>query len=171
MKSHRRVPISANDMIEHQTWQMCHTLKHYWHTVRGRKNRSVNILSAAQREMFNVWIYAPNMDLANCCTVCYGLHFFTCYRCVYNKISTNVQAVINDLWGEFVTVDKKEWVDAPKHPVILLISKDSLSVWSRRVLLIFIISLFIYFSNLHMKKECWERKHSVWSVTAVGSSF
>lgn len=169
MKSHRRVPLSANGMIEHQTWQMCHTLKHYWHTVRGQKNRSVNVLSAAQGEMFNVWIYALNMDLANSCTVCYGLHFLTYYSCVYNQISTNVRGVINDLWGEFVTVDNKERVDAPKHSVSLLISIDSLTVWSRRALPIFIISLFISFSNLQMKMECRERKLSVWSVTAIGS--
>lgn len=74
MKSHRRVSLSANGMIEHQTWQMCQTLKHYWHTVRGWKNRFVNILTAAQGETLNVWIYAHAMDLANCCTVCYGLH-------------------------------------------------------------------------------------------------
>lgn len=46
--------LSANGMIDNQTWQMHHTLKHYWHPVRGQKNWSVNVPSAAQGEMLIV---------------------------------------------------------------------------------------------------------------------
>lgn len=37
MKSCRQLLLSANSMIEHQTWQMYHTLKHYWHSVGTEK--------------------------------------------------------------------------------------------------------------------------------------